>query len=351
MIKLSSLYNNGFSPFIEKLAQKPNAFFQFILKEPPVKEAVSSTYLTKCYNTATTLLYLLTLDKTSLDKADVICHEQLYRNPLKKTEKITKLQKLKIDLAKKEKGIVLYYILMNVGDMDCKDRGNNNNNNDYNIFSQFSKTKTFPGHVFIVEKVNLVDSKGGSEIKYYLYQSYINKYTLKDYYHQNGNSFEIKKDVLLSYIDNMIELFNQEKWSAKTSKFWKDFTLVDSSEFDKCDFTTVKPCYLRFKMKDINFVLKNYDKYLRKKLGEINDDIKASKFNKYNLKFNTERNQYSNKTESAMSESIKSLREYIGNLLKEIREISYKVNNNNGSLHLKNTKNLLNNKNKKLLYI
>jgi len=340
MSLINESYNTGISPLIERLAQKPNAFFQFITKEAPIKETVSSTYLTKCYNTATTLLYLLTLDKTSLDKADIICHEQLYRNPLNKNEKIDKLKKLKKDLAKNEKGIILYYILMNVGDMDCQGSSNNNNNNDF--FSKFTKTKTFPGHVFIVEKVGYTNKQGQLDVKFYLYQSYINKYTLKDYYEQNGNSFAIDKNVLLSYIDNIILLFQNAKWQASTTKFWKDFTLVDSSNFEKCEFTKVKPCYLRFKMKDINFVLKNYDKYLKKKLTDIDKKIKESNCNYYNMIFDVEHNQYSKTSASALPENIKALREYIQNLINEIKSISYKVNNNNnGSLHLKNARNML----------
>jgi len=317
----------GLSSLVEKIAKRPEGFFQFIIKEEPVNKALNSNLLTKCYNTATTLLYLLTLNKKALDDADVICHEQLYSKSIEQEEKIRRFTELKKDIEKPEDSIELYYILMNVAEMDCPVNKSSKSNYLYNLLNNFKKTKTFPGHVFLLEKVPYIDSNGNKDSKYYLYQSYINKYTLKDYLEKNGKTFEIGKDKILSYIEGMRKLMIEPKWTKETTKFWKEFTHVNSSDFNECNFHRIKPCYLKFKMKDIKKILNNYLKYLNNKVKEVNSKIKESNCNYYSVNFNYERNQYNGKTDKEQSLSIQELKKYIQGILDEITSLNHKINN------------------------
>jgi hypothetical protein len=319
----------GLSSLVERIAQRPEGFFQFIIKEKPVNNAVQSNLLTKCYNTATMLLYLLTLNEKALDKADVICHDQLYEKSITQEEKIKHFTELKKDIEKNDNSLCLYYILMNVADMDCPTKKENNGNYLHNLLNDFKRTKTFPGHVFLLEKVPYIDKNGVRTSKYFLYQSYINKYTLKDYLNKNGKTFEISKDKVLSYIEGMIKLMVEPKWTKETSKFWKEFTHVNSSDFNECNFHRIKPCYLKFKMKDIRIILNNYLKYLNGKLKEVNGKIKESNCTYYSVDFNYERNQYDGLTDKEKPLTIIELKEYIKEILDEIVSLNFIINNSN----------------------
>lgn len=317
----------GLSSFVERIAQRPEGFFQFIIKEQPVNRALNSHLLTKCYNTATTLLYLLTLNKTALDKADVICHDKLYGTSISQEEKIKRFTALKKDVEKNDNSICLYYILMNVAEMDCPVNKNKKGNYLETLLNNFQSTKTFPGHVFLLEKVPYINNNGERSSKYFLYQSYINKYTLKDYLEKNGKTFEVSKEKILSYIEGMRQLMIEPKWTKETSTFWKEFTHVNSSDFNECNFHRIKPCYLKFKMKDVRLILNNYLKYLNNKLDELNKKIQSENCEYYSLEFNYEKNQYNGKVDKEKPLTIKELKEYIQGILDEIVSLNTIINN------------------------
>jgi hypothetical protein len=318
--------STGLSSLVERIAKHPGGFFQFITKEKSVNKAINSNLLTKCYNTATTLLYLLTLNEKALKKADIICHEKLYSTSITQDEKINRFSLLKRDIEKNEDEICLYYILMNVAEMDCNS-GKKQNNIETFLYN-FKNQKTFPGHVFLLEKVPHIDEKNNKTSRYFLYQSYINKYTLKDYLVKNGKTFEISKDKILSYIDGMLKLMIKPKWTKETTQFWKEFTHVNSSNFNECNFHRIKPCYLKFKMKHISQILNNYNIYFNNKINEVNKKIRNSEYKYYDSIFHNEGNQYSNKINSNKSLPIDELKNYIEDVSKEVGRIDNKINNN-----------------------
>jgi hypothetical protein len=86
-----------------------------------------------------------------------------------------------------------------------------------------TSSASFPGHVCVIEK--------GVENDYYIYQSYINQYSLKDYY-DNYGGFKVTKDTIKTIFDELYKLYSNGKWTTSTTLMWKQFTKTDGSEFE-----------------------------------------------------------------------------------------------------------------------
>lgn len=91
---------------------------------------------------------------------------------------------------------------------------------------------SFPGHVFVIEKVG----RGGSDVaagsnRYNLFQSYISKYTLEGHAVFN-KSFAMSQETVDDVVRNIRRMYAEPVWSKETTRFWKGFTHVDASEFE-----------------------------------------------------------------------------------------------------------------------
>lgn len=91
------------------------------------------------------------------------------------------------------------------------------------VSSNTNSTASFPGHVCVIEK--------GVENEYYIYQSYINQYSLKEYY-DNYGGFKVTKETIKTIFDELYKLYSDGKWTKSTTAMWKQFTKTDGSEFE-----------------------------------------------------------------------------------------------------------------------
>jgi hypothetical protein len=83
-------------------------------------------------------------------------------------------------------------------------------------------TKMFTGHVFVIER------KPGA--KFYIYQSYLDHYSLPQFYEQNSNSFTITAPHLRSFFTSLQEFFKHGIWTAEWNQVWLKFAHVDESD-------------------------------------------------------------------------------------------------------------------------
>jgi hypothetical protein len=369
-------------------------FHQFFKADPTINDQININLLTKCYNTATILLYALTLSKESIRQADMDCHSKLHSSHIPQKDKVERLVRLREDILKPDCKPCIYYILMNVEDFVCprlknKTSDNNRSKTHYkrilgnygkqNIEAQTenenntTEEKTFPGHVFILEKA-VVWNKKFKTFKnvYYIYQSYINSYVLEDFHNFNKQTFKVSQSHVKRIMDSMIKLFITKQWTQETSDFWKLFTHVNSEKFNGCNIGDIKPCSLKFYMKDVvprlhNYcnrrlnIIKNYltlkkqkQKYeqnsfrlnnlihsnarnikhhtlLKENNVKLNDvqtrcsTMENEHINNYlNVNFHTEHRSSSKRYESAKKSSIEDIAEFLKETIGELRKISKK---------------------------
>jgi hypothetical protein len=81
----------------------------------------------------------------------------------------------------------------------------------------------FPGHVFLIEKVPW---KG--EMFYYIYQSYINEYTLEAQVAPGQKSMKISQEKMEYYLRKICDMTQKKVWDEDFVKFWMDMTRVDT---------------------------------------------------------------------------------------------------------------------------
>lgn len=118
----------------------------------------------------------------------------------------------------------------------------------YYIMITDSSKISFPGHVFVVERY--------SDDTLYIYQSYINNYTLQEYYEKNNKSFKISREKLLYFLTEMEDVFSRGTWTKKTTIAWKQLTQVSSPEFEGVVFKgRVSLCYRKIKVNDCTATL------------------------------------------------------------------------------------------------
>lgn len=82
-------------------------------------------------------------------------------------------------------------------------------------------TKMFTGHVFVIER------KPGAD--FYVYQSYLNHYSLPQFYEQNSASFKIKAEDLRSFFTALQDFYKSGIWSAEWNAVWLKFARADES--------------------------------------------------------------------------------------------------------------------------
>jgi len=208
-------------------------------------------------------------------------------------DNITILKQLQKSLLRKNsKNSVLYYIMLTDGELRNTDISNSN-------------SKYFPGHVFIVEK-----NVNGS---YYIYQSFIQKYSLKEFLKENKCRSYNRKDV-----QDVCEFFSKflDKtyvWNDVAVKQWCKLTTVDTSKFLKMSTDNIFLCYKKFTVKSVGNKLISF---VDTSLKEINGNNDRGNCNEYDSK------NYLKNSLSSRPLSLKELEEQFKNLKREL--IKYK---------------------------
>lgn len=199
---------------------------------------------TKCLNTAVMLIQFLLGNKgiqiaDSCDTRAVIARH---------TEGTDNNDAILVDLrkqlfSKKEKARTLYYVLMSDG---------------YFPSQTGTENKYFPGHVFILEKVwNAATRKH----EYYFYQSYINKYTLREHIVMNKGLL-VSTERTTELMNHLERVMKSETWSSDNVKRWYDMTFADSSNL--LDSSSKQRFYLCFRKAKTSICLEKLEKYLQK---------------------------------------------------------------------------------------
>ena len=252
--------------------------------------------LSKCLNTAITTIYFLLGDQKTesiVDYCNVSRIRKEYSNVNFSIDKYKEYSNnLYNDILKKEKKRILYYILCTDGYFKYKDSQANKND------------AFFPGHVFILEQFPYINEDGVTDLKYYIYQSYINSYTLYGHFKDNNNTFEISRKEALSLGRNIRHMFNVDVWDKKCTKFWKKLTHVDVPEYEghitrnvmllcykKSESTECITKINEFVIKtknEINYELKNNSNLMNEIYGDDkdNEDIKPLTYKQMLLKLN-----------------------------------------------------------------
>ena len=239
--------------------------------------------LSKCLNTAITMIYfLLGSDKTQeiVDFCNVSRVKKEYGNAGFSIDKYREYsENLYNDIKKAEHKRLIYYILCTDGYFPYADA------------SAKREDAFFPGHVFILEQFPVIDANGKKSLTYYIYQSYINSYTIYGHFKYNKNTFEITRSEALSLGRNIKYLFKVDIWDKKCTAFWKKLAHVDVKEYEGHRTRDVMLlCYkkaesseciekiksfLETTQNEIDSSLKSDPSLKDKPYGEDNNDVKA----------------------------------------------------------------------------
>lgn len=211
---------------------------------------------TKCLNTAVMLIIILIGSDNikSIQQCDV---QTTIQRHISQTDNNTNILKtLKKSLYKKHNNSYMYYIMLT----DSKISKYNNSN----------KSEFFPGHVFILEKTITQD--------YYIYQSFIKQYDLRDFLVKNKCQRYKLKDIkyMCSFFSKFLEKDNV--WDNEAVENWNKLTNVDTTKFIGYKTETIYLCFKKFKVKDIKL---NILKFINNSLIDIEKNIENNNLDKY----------------------------------------------------------------------
>jgi len=224
---------------------------------------------TKCLNTAVMLVHILGSEKDVKTKVNYCDTENINKRYSKIKDKIKKIEKKKNILDKLDKDLsksninarYFYYILMTHTKMK---KGNKNDG-------------WFPGHVYIIEK-SLNCQK---ELKYKIFQSYINQYDLNGHFKNNNNTMELRDNNIKSVINGMRNILLKKTWNKKAVKFWNKLCYVNTENIIGYDTENINICYQKIKIDNCYTNLLNFTK---KALTNIKTNIDNKNINHYDVK-------------------------------------------------------------------
>lgn len=209
---------------------------------------------TKCLNTAVMLMFFL-LGDGGIKHANYCDSSEMQRRNRagedNKKKIITRMQN--IILSPRVKSRFVYYILMNDSEFPHPTKGK--------VF--------FPGHVFLIER-----TYAGDQIKYNIYQSYINKYTLKEYYENMDNTLRVDYVYVQRLLQKIKYILFADQWDKLCVKYWKDFTHVDTSSLLGANHKD--HLFICFSHEKLKTCVKNIEKYTQGKLDEIKASTKPA---------------------------------------------------------------------------
>lgn len=210
---------------------------------------------TKCLNTAVMLMFFL-LGKNGIKHANYCdSHDMVKRHKSGEDNKkhvIAKMQRIILNPRVQQRYI--YYILMNDAEFPHPKQG----------------TVFFPGHVFLIERTY------DGTVNYNIYQSYINKYTLKEYYEQMNNTLRVNYVYVQRLLQKIKYILFADSWDDLCVKYWKDFTHVDTSNLlgaKHRDHLFI--CFSHEKLKTCVMNIANYTKAKLKQIDESDKPLKA----------------------------------------------------------------------------
>lgn len=216
-----------------------------------VKEYNMRLIQTKCLNTAVAVVFLLfgnkALNYTSYCDVQNVVQRHHYK--IDNSQNIAlKLQK---DITRKTTKRYVYYIMLTDG-----------------YFNKPDGTKAFfPGHVFVIEKI-----PWGDQTMYYIYQSYIDKYTFAEYI-DTYKSIKVTPEKIKYYMEKINDMVNKRVWDIEFVKFWQDLTKVDTSNMlngvpDNAFFV----CYRKIRSENCMKNLKSFVKKILKDIPKNSDE-------------------------------------------------------------------------------
>jgi hypothetical protein len=127
------------------------------------------------------------------------------------------------------------------------------------------KTVLFPGHVFVIERVD-----GGGRVSFNMYQSYISEYDFEGNVKRNAGSFELRKDQIVDILDAIDCVVTSDTWDKNCVRTWQKFTYVDTSELLGADIRN--RIFLCYNSAPITTCVSNIRTYVRSKLEELDND-------------------------------------------------------------------------------
>lgn len=167
---------------------------------------------TKCLNTAVMMMYLLFGTKSLKHTRHCDVPNVVQRHLRSQDNSIVIANKLKMDIMRKTKNRYIYYVMLTDG---------------YFVKHDGSRV-FFPGHVFLIEKV---PGMNASDTEYFIYQSYINEYTLETQVNMNQKK-KVDSKKIKYYMDNLNRMAKDKIWDEKFTEFWKDMTHVDTKHMN-----------------------------------------------------------------------------------------------------------------------
>jgi len=225
-----------------------------------IKDYHMQLITTKCLNTAVMLMFFL-LGRKGISHANYCDSRDMVERHKKgtdnKKEIITRMQR--VILSPHVKNRYIYYILMNDAEFPHPTHGS--------VF--------FPGHVFLIER-SYEDSRG--IVHFNIYQSYINKYTLKEYYQQMNNTLRVKFVDIQRLLQKIKYILFANTWDVLCVKYWKDFTHVDTSNLLGAKHKD--HLFICFSHEKLTTCIDNISKYAQDKLTDL-EQSKASPTDTY----------------------------------------------------------------------
>ena len=209
----------------------------------------------KCLNTAVLVMYMFLGDAglvitRSCDVPIVETRMKETGNTSVKNFKNFKRSLLNINCKKR----YLYYVMMTDATLTYVDNPN--------------KTKQFPGHVFVIEKIP-ASKTASTKPRYYVYQSYINEYDFKGSIRRNNDSLMLSYDRMQNIADDLEHLFVHGVWDERCVRVWKDLAHVDSTEY--LNFVTVNNILFCSKSVPMVHCANNLKRLVNKKLKSLKE--------------------------------------------------------------------------------
>lgn len=179
-----------------------------------LKEYNTELITTKCLNTAVMIMYMY-LGSYGLNHTrycDVRNVQDRYKEKDKTLQEFMKFKR-KI-LNKNVKFRYLYYVMMT--------------DHDY-IEDGKGSAKSFPGHVYVIEKIPPKKERGNP--RYSIYQSFIQKYSFQEYIDKIRKGNNMTYNEMVKLINDMESFYRKGVWDDDDVNFWRRLAYVDTSEY------------------------------------------------------------------------------------------------------------------------
>jgi hypothetical protein len=172
---------------------------------------------TKCLNTAVMMMYLLLGTKAlqytrHCDVENVRVRKSRGTDPQSGT--IASMLRRHVNRCSPKRS--LFYVMITNGDMQ-------------HATNKSIAKMSFPGHVFVIERIY----RGvGMGCTFNIYQSYINQYSMAKYIDVQGGSLSIGKSKMQRLMLGIDGILNKAVWDKECTATWTELTSVDASRYE-----------------------------------------------------------------------------------------------------------------------